>query len=124
MTILILIRQGLRRQKRNDKEIFLNSLSKLGATEEEGGHYHLGLLKRGVKRSVILLVNQTLNPRSVFPSPCLHHLAMCHQSATSFPALSQPPFCFSWITGYSSASCGVWQVCFIFARHSRCLSSP
>ena len=64
-----------------------------GATEEEGGSHQLGLLNRGVKRSVYLLVNQLFNPRSFSPSPC-PHLAMCHRSAPSFPISSQLSFLF------------------------------
>ena len=67
------------------------------------------LLKRGVKRSVYLLVNQALNPPFLFPSPG-PHLAMCHQSAPSFPALSQPSF-FFFFWGDNRIQLGlVWRV--------------
>lgn len=51
------------------KNTFHNSESKPGATEEDGGSYQLGLLKRGVKRSVYLPVNQLLNPLT-WPTSC------------------------------------------------------
>lgn len=76
--IFLLKRKGLRSQKINDKDILHNSESKPGATEEEGGSYQLGLLKRGVKRSVYLLVNQLLNPHSFFP---LTQPTSCHVSS-------------------------------------------
>lgn len=66
------------------KNTFHNSESKPGATEEDGGSYQLGLLKRGVKRSVYLPVNQLLNPLTWPTVSCVIRLLLHFQSACSF----------------------------------------
>lgn len=91
---------------------FRNSEWKAGAAGEgagAGGVWQPWLWKKGVKRSVYLPVNQPLNP----PSRCTLASSPCHQAAPSVSALLLLWFCFSWITGQSSASCAVWQVRFI-----------
>lgn len=120
------ISKRFKSQERNDKVLLSYSESKPGATEEEVGCHQLGWWTEVLSELFICLsINcLTLTPFPHHPAHilrCVIGLLRLHfQSLLSYLFF----FLFFWITRYSHASCGVWQVHPIFTRHSRCLSSP